>query len=153
MRRAELCVGAPENACCGSLGRHKPAAPYRRYLAEQEEGRRLAFVAEWRGEFAGCVTLVWVSDYRPFADRQIPEICDLNVLPAHRRQGIGNALLDRAESAAAARSKVVGLGVGLYSDYGAAQRIYVRRRTDSALDTVTIRDLCATEIFGGPEPR
>ena len=73
------------------------------------------------------MTLLWVSDYRPFADRQIPEISDLNVLPQHRRQGIGNALLDRVESAASARSRVVGLGVGLYSDYGAAQRIYVRR--------------------------
>ena len=109
------------------LGWYKPPALYQRYLAEQEEGRRLAFLAEWRGEFAGYVTLLWVSDYRPFAERQIPEISDLNVLPPHRRHGIGNALLDRAESAASARSKVVGLGVGLYSDYGAAQRIYVRR--------------------------
>jgi len=110
-----------------ALGWHKPTTLYRRYLAEQEQGRLLAFLAEWRGEFAGYVTLVWVSDYRPFAERRIPEISDLNVLPAYRRQGIGNALLDRAESAASARSKVVGLGVGLYSDYGAAQRIYVRR--------------------------
>jgi GNAT superfamily N-acetyltransferase len=109
------------------LGWHKPPALYQRYLAEQEEGRRLAFLAEWRGGFAGYVTLLWVSDYRPFAERQIPEISDLNVLPPHRGHGIGNALLDRAESAASARSKVVGLGVGLYSDYGAAQRIYVRR--------------------------
>ena len=73
------------------------------------------------------MTLQWVPDYRPFAERQIPEISDLNVLPSHRRQGIGNALLDRAESAASARSEVVGIGVGLYSAYGAAQRIYVRR--------------------------
>jgi ribosomal protein S18 acetylase RimI-like enzyme len=115
------------SAAFTALGWRKPAALYQRYLAEQEQGRRLAFVAEWRGEFAGYVTLVWVSEYRPFAERQIPEICDLNVLPAHRRQGIGNALLDRAESAAAARSTVAGLGVGLYSDYGAAQRIYARR--------------------------
>jgi ribosomal protein S18 acetylase RimI-like enzyme len=45
----------------------------------------------------------------------------------YRRHGIGNALLDQAESAAAARSPVVGIGVGLYADYGAAQRIYARR--------------------------
>jgi GNAT superfamily N-acetyltransferase len=83
-------------------------------------------MARW---FAGYVRLPWVSDYGPFAERQIPEISDLNVLPPHRRQGIGNALLDRAESVASGRSKVVGLGVGLYSDYGAAQRIYVRAAT------------------------
>jgi len=110
-----------------AIGWHKPRTLFERYLAEQERGHRLAFVAEWRGEFAGYVTLLWVSDYPPFADRQVPEISDLNVLPALRRQGIGNALLDRAESAASIRSTVVGLGVGLSSDYGAAQRIYARR--------------------------
>ena len=115
------------SAAFTAIGWHKPPALFQRYLAEQEEGRRLAFVAEWRGEFAGYVTLQWISDYSPFAARPIPEVSDLNVLPPHRRQGIGNALLDRAESAASARSEVVGLGVGLYSDYGAAQRIYVRR--------------------------
>ena len=105
----------------------KPPALYRHYLAQRDEGRRLAWVAEWHGEFAGYVTLLWASAYGPFADRQIPEVADLNVLPRYRRQGIGNALLDQAESAASARSPVVGLGVGLYSDYGAAQRIYARR--------------------------
>ena len=110
-----------------ALGWHKPRSLFERYLADQERGHRLAFVAEWRGEFAGYVTLLWVSDYPPFADRQVPEISDLNVLPAVRRRGIGNALLDRAESAASTRSTVVGLGVGLSSDYGAAQRIYARR--------------------------
>jgi ribosomal protein S18 acetylase RimI-like enzyme len=115
------------SAAFTAIGWDKPPAIYQRYLAEQEEGRRLAFAAEWRGEFAGYVTLLWVSHYRPFAEREIPEISDLNVLPYHRRQGIGNALLDQAESAASARSRLVGLGVGLYADYGAAQRIYVRR--------------------------
>jgi len=110
-----------------ALGWHKPPTLFQRYLAEQERAQRLAFVAEWRGDFAGYVTLVWVSDYGPFAERHVPEISDLNVLPAHRRKGIGNALLDRAESAASTRRNVVGLGVGLSSDYGAAQRIYVRR--------------------------
>jgi GNAT superfamily N-acetyltransferase len=110
-----------------AIGWDKPTALYRHYLAQQEEGRRLAWVAEWQGEFAGYVTLLWTSAYGPFADRQIPEVSDLNVLPKHRRRGIGNALLDAAESAASARSPVVGIGVGLYVDYGAAQRIYARR--------------------------
>jgi hypothetical protein len=64
-----------------AIGWHKPAALFQRYLADQEEGRRLAFVAEWHGEFAGYVTLVWTSDYSPFAEREVPEVCDLNVLP------------------------------------------------------------------------
>jgi ribosomal protein S18 acetylase RimI-like enzyme len=115
------------SAAFSAIGWDKSTALFQRYLAEQERGQRLAFVAEWRGDFAGYVTLVWVSDYGPFAERHVPEISDLNVLPARRRQGIGNALLDHAESAASTRSNVVGIGVGLYSDYGAAQRIYVRR--------------------------
>ena len=110
-----------------AVGWHKPSTLFQRYLAEQAAGRRLAFVAEWHGEVAGYVTLLWVSEYKPFAERHVPEISDLNVLPAYRRKGIGSALLDRAESVASTRSNVVGLGVGLYSDYGAAQRIYVRR--------------------------
>jgi GNAT superfamily N-acetyltransferase len=110
-----------------AIGWDKPPALYEHYLAQQEAGLRLAWVAEWHGEFAGYVTLLWTSAYGPFADRQIPEVADLAVLPPDRRQGIGNALLDRAESAASARSAVVGIGVGLYRDYGAAQRIYPRR--------------------------
>jgi len=115
------------SAAFTAIGWDKPPALYQHYLAQQEEGRRLAWVAEWHGELAGYVTLLWTSAYSPFADRQVPEVADLAVLPRHRRQGIGNALLDRAESAASARSTVVGIGVGLYSDYGAATPITALR--------------------------
>lgn len=115
------------SAAFTAIGWDKPAALYQHYLAQQEEDRRLAWVAEWHGEFAGYVTLLWTSAYGPFADRQIPEVADLAVLPKHRRHGVGNALLDQAEAAASERSPVVGIGVGLYADYGAAQRIYARR--------------------------
>lgn len=61
----------------------------------------------------------------------IPEIVDLNVLPHARNRGIGTALMEKAEEAAAQRSDQVGLAVGLYggSDggYGPAQRLYVQR--------------------------
>ena len=51
------------------LGWYKPPALYQRYLAEQEEGRRLAFSAEWRGEFAGYVTLLVRVGRRGQSDR------------------------------------------------------------------------------------
>ncbi len=38
-----------------------------------------------------------------------------------------DALMDAAEARAAERSAIVGLGVGLYADYGSAQRMYARR--------------------------
>jgi GNAT superfamily N-acetyltransferase len=115
------------SAAFAAIGWDKPESLYQHYLAQRGEGLRLAWVAEWHGEFAGYVTLLWASAYPPFAERQIPEVADLAVLPQFRRRGIGNALLDQAESAAATRSPVVGIGVGLYADYGAAQRIYPRR--------------------------
>jgi ribosomal protein S18 acetylase RimI-like enzyme len=79
------------------------------------------------GVFAGYVTVVWVSGYRPFAEAGIPEIQDLNVLPQFRRRGIASALMDAAEAAIAARAETAGIGVGLYADYGAAQLMYLRR--------------------------
>jgi GNAT superfamily N-acetyltransferase len=109
------------------LGWSKTVEQYERYLAEQEAGSRVCYVAEQRGQFAGYCTLLWESSYEPFLQAGIPEVNDLNVLPDFRNQGIGNALLDAVESTAGDRSRSVGLGVGLYRDYGAAQRIYVRR--------------------------
>jgi GNAT superfamily N-acetyltransferase len=84
----------------------------------------VAFVDQ---QFAGYVTVRWHSDYPAFRAADIPEIQDFNVLPVYRRQGIGTRLLDDAERIIARRSPVAGIGVGLYADYGAAQRLYVRR--------------------------
>ena len=78
-------------------------------------------------DVAGFVTLKWDSDYPPFAAKKIPEIKDLNVVPLFRNKGIGNALLDMAEAEALKRSPIIGIGVGLYADYGPAQKIYIKR--------------------------
>jgi len=114
-------------AACAALGWNKPATQYEGYLAEQRRGEREALVA-WQGEvFVGYVTIVWTSDYPAFRDAGVPEISDFNVLPHVRRQGIGSQLLDEAERRIAERSHVAGIGVGLFADYGAAQRLYVKR--------------------------
>lgn len=105
------------------LGWPKPESQYRRYLEEQSAGTRDVLVATVHDEYAGYVTVHWTSPY--FAT--IPEIQDFNVLPELRRQGIGSALMDAAEAMVAERFAVVGIGVGLYPDYGQAQRMYVRR--------------------------
>jgi Acetyltransferase (GNAT) domain len=52
---------------------------------------------------------------------------DLNILRQFRRQGIASHLLDRVEAEVARHSGVVGIGVGFYPGYNAAQRLYVRR--------------------------
>ena len=79
------------------------------------------------GQCLGYVTVLWASGYGPFRDAEIPEISDLNVLPRFRRQHVGSALMDAAESVVATRSTAVGLGVGLYADYAAAHRMYLKR--------------------------
>jgi ribosomal protein S18 acetylase RimI-like enzyme len=112
-------------AAFDEIGWNKPESQYRRYLDEQEAGTRDVLVATVGGEFAGYVTVRWTSPYEPFDG--MPEIQDFNVLPKFRRRGIGSALMDAAEALVAERSPVVGIGVGLYPDYGQAQRMYVRR--------------------------
>jgi len=110
-----------------AIGWNKPAAQYRRYLAEQSESSRQVLVAFENEKFAGYLTIVWESDYPPFAEKQIPEIQDFNVLPNVRRKGIGTKLMDAAEEIVSQKSAIVGIGVGLQADYGAAQRLYVLR--------------------------
>ena len=110
-----------------ALGWNKPATQYERYLAQQDAGERLVLVGFVHQAFAGYVTIAWLSEYTPFSVEQIPEIQDFNVLPQYRRRGIGTALMDEAERRIAERSDIVGIGVGLYADYGAAQRMYARR--------------------------
>jgi GNAT superfamily N-acetyltransferase len=70
---------------------------------------------------------LWRSAYLPFREAGIPELSDFNVLPQFRRQRVGTALMDAAESLVAARSSTAGLGVGLYADYAAAHLLYLKR--------------------------
>jgi ribosomal protein S18 acetylase RimI-like enzyme len=110
-----------------NIGWNKPPSQYQRYLLEQQEGHRMVLVAFDDDRFAGYLTVVWSSDYQPFRAENIPEIQDLNVLPQVRRMGVGTQLMTKAEELIAERSSVAGIGVGMTGDYGAAQRLYVRR--------------------------
>jgi GNAT superfamily N-acetyltransferase/NTP pyrophosphatase (non-canonical NTP hydrolase) len=113
------------------IGWHKPSSLFEEYLKEQEAGERLVWVAKVQDEFAGYVTLKWQSHYPSFQAQNIPEIKDLNVLPAYRKIGVGSLLLDTAEKEAATKGAAVGIGVGLYAGedggYGPAQRLYIKR--------------------------
>jgi ribosomal protein S18 acetylase RimI-like enzyme len=108
-------------------GWDKPVAQFTNYLDEKRVGVREVLIAEWDGDFAGYVTIVWQSHYTFFRERGIPEIVDLNVLMRYRRHGVASALVQEAETRIAKRNNVAGLGVGLTTDYGAAQTLYVRR--------------------------
>lgn len=109
------------------IGWNKPAAQYRRYLDEQRAGTREVLVATIRGEFVGYITVDWQPNYAPFRNAGYPEIQDLNVLPQYRKRGIGTSLMSRVEALVSERSLTVGIGVGMYPDYGNAQRMYSKR--------------------------
>ncbi len=105
----------------------KPTSQYEGYLREQASGVRSVIVAVAGGQFAGYLTIVWLSEYPPFREKGIPEIVDFNVLLKYRRKGIGTRLMDAAEQMIRLRSPIAGIGVGLTADYGAAQVLYVKR--------------------------
>lgn len=105
----------------------KPRHLFDTYARRVDGGQLDMLVATVDSELVGYLLIEPRSSYPPFAAAGIPEIADFNVLPGHRRLGVGTALMDEAERRVARFADVVGLGVGLYSDYGTAQRMYVRR--------------------------
>lgn len=109
----------------------KPISLFETYLQESQWEERVVWVALLDNSYVGYVTLKWKSSYAPFANLNIPEIMDLNILPPFRTKGRGSSLLTIAEKEASKKSDVVGLGVGLYggddSGYGPAQRLYVTK--------------------------
>lgn len=106
----------------------KPTHIFENYLSEQKQQTRIVKLAFFGEQFAGYATLKWQSDYQYFAENNIPEIKDLNVLPEFRRKGIGSKLIDELENETQEKNyPTIGLGVGLYADYGHAQNLYIKK--------------------------
>jgi len=98
------------------------------YLVEHLGGQRVCLVAIQDGHAVGYGSLIWRPHYPPFAEAGVPEIGDMVVADGLRGQGIGTRLIDAFEARAkAAGCSTIGIGFGLYADYGRAQRLYVRR--------------------------
>ncbi len=113
-----------------ALAQNSRKAPdyFTRCLEEQAAGRRLVFVAG-QGDSApvGYGMLNFHAQYALYKRLGIPEIQDLNVMPDARKQGLATAIIDRCETIARERGcEHIGISVGLYADYGPAQRLYVR---------------------------
>lgn len=110
-----------------SYGWHPSLENYQKYFAEQGT-RRTTFIAEYDGEVAGHVSLIYTASEEecgPFPG--IPLISDLCVFFHLHNRGIASCLLDVLEAEAAKTSGTVCLAVGCHSGYGAAQRLYVKR--------------------------
>jgi GNAT superfamily N-acetyltransferase len=111
----------------GGAAWHGENGKWSRYLSEQQRGLRFVMLAVAATGIVGYGTLKKTSDYPYFRDQAIPEIQDLVVAEGHRGCGVGTQLIRALEARArAGGSSRVGIGFGLYRDYGAAQRLYVR---------------------------
>ncbi|MBH5316856.1 GNAT family N-acetyltransferase [Paenibacillus sp. GSMTC-2017] len=96
-------------------------------LEQISSGQRVTLIALVDGEIAGCCHLLYESKYPHFQDKNIPEINSLDVFPEYRRNKIASRFFDELELIAANTSEYIGLGVGLYKDYGNAQMMYSKR--------------------------
>jgi ribosomal protein S18 acetylase RimI-like enzyme len=95
-------------------------------LAEFAAGHRVLFLAEVDGTVAGTVGLVFQGMDAGYADGTLSgNISRLHVVQAHRRRGIGTALMAAAEAEARARGfrKLV-LEVETDDDSAAARALY-----------------------------
>ncbi len=100
---------------------------YERCIERHENGEIIIIMSCVNGVGIGYCLLNWQPKYSYFKKLSLPEIQDLNVLSNYRRGGVGKALVDFCEDMAVKKGhKEMGIGVGLNSSYGAAQRLYVR---------------------------
>ena len=93
------------------------------------EGQADTFLAWVDSRLAGYVTIRWISKDPEFSRQNIPLINDLAVFPQFRGQGIATCLMDAAEELIATRATRAGITVGLFDDYGPAQRLYAEGGT------------------------
>jgi len=106
------------------VGGSKSAGYFQGCWQAQEGVDLVLWVARSGETLHGYIKLARTSPYPPFAEGRLPEVQDLNVAPASQRRGIGSALMDVAEAAAAKAAPAVGIAVGLHSGYGPAQKLY-----------------------------
>jgi GNAT superfamily N-acetyltransferase len=96
-------------------------------LSEHEAGKRIVLLAVEDTNILAYGSLVWSPEYQFFRELNIPEIQDLVVMQQRRQEGIGSRLIAALEQRARQQGHLqIGLGVGLYTDYGVAQRLYVK---------------------------
>ncbi len=95
------------------------------YYREQQTGIRTVGIVEQDGKLLGYGSLLLKSQYPYLAG--LPEIHDVWIYEEYRKRGIGSQLIDWLEKLAKEKGyKEVGIGVGLYADYGSAQKLYIR---------------------------
>lgn len=97
------------------------------YFNEQENNKRLVLILFHEKKYVGYGSLIFKPQYSSFEEQNIPEINDLWVLSEYRNKKLATKLIGELEKIARDSGyEKIGLGVGLYKDYGVAQRLYVK---------------------------
>lgn len=96
-------------------------------LKNQEKQECSALIALYNGKVAGYVFLYYKCRWGGLANCNIPGVVDLIVFGEYRQKGIATKLMDVAENIAKSHSNKVYLDVCLNSEYGPAQRFYIKR--------------------------
>ncbi|MDQ0861091.1 GNAT family N-acetyltransferase [Bacillus sp. V2I10] len=108
-------------------GKRRTKGYFEKCYLENISGNRVTILAYYKGKLAGCCHLIKSSGYPYFNENNIPEINDLNVFPEYRNKGIAGSIIDELEKIISKTHNTVGIGVGLYKDYGSAQRLYCKK--------------------------
>lgn len=96
------------------------------YYKEHQEQIRTVYLLEKQEHILGYASLLRQSHYPNFKDNDIPEINDVWISAEHRGNGLGRSLVQYLEKMAHRENyRQIGIGVGLYKDYGRAQRLYI----------------------------
>jgi chloramphenicol 3-O phosphotransferase len=103
----------------------KTAVLWHTYYEEQEKGIRTVAIIEKKQKIVGYGSLLRQSECPFFLSRRIPDVNAVWIHEDYRKQGLGTALIQWIEDLAAQEGyEHIGIGVGLYRDYGSAQRLY-----------------------------
>jgi GNAT superfamily N-acetyltransferase len=100
---------------------------WEQWFGEQQEGTRTVCIIEGRSQFLGYGSLLRASEYPFFRKNDIPEVNAIWIDEPFRRQGLGRKLIEHLEDMALHEGyQTIGIGAGLYKDYGPAQKLYFK---------------------------
>lgn len=115
------------NAIVKDMGKTKAPQYFQDGLKRQDQGKANTWIINLDNQPAGYCLLNWEPKYNLYRKLDIPEIQDLNILPAFRRRGLATALIEHCENKAREKGKTqIGISYGLDASYGPAQRLYTK---------------------------
>ena len=113
------------NRCPAWSNIQKSKDKWNNYYCEQQTSIRTVAIVEQNENILGYGSLLLESKYPYFAG--LPEVHDIWIYEEYRKKGIGSRLISWLENLAKEKGhQEIVIGVGLYADYGSAQRLYVR---------------------------